>query len=299
MILVLKSADFSANNLGQVEVTTELNPFTLAAIAASGNTSLTDVQKSALDTFFKKVGAFGSASDIWSKLQKVFLPILAGAVGKAAYNYAASEYDAEPTGTSWQLRNKGIVGTLSSMPTSGADCLMESNITSFLPKVNNLSSLFMVMEEPVSGNTSRAWAVQGDSGTNRFSLAITRTGAGSANLILDAVSPSGSIAYDVAGGVAANAVKRLVGISISGGGTDEIDVIAYDGLHRLRTNALVNSFGTTDTKVSYAPFSNNSWQGISKDGASVGMVFIGTALTSDEMTTLKNAADTLAVELTA
>ena len=56
MILVLKNADFSAKNIGQVQVTVNLHAFTEAAIQASGNTSLTAEQKSALDSLFLSMG---------------------------------------------------------------------------------------------------------------------------------------------------------------------------------------------------------------------------------------------------
>lgn len=107
MILILKGADFSANNLGQVEITTELDDFTKAAIVASGNTSMTDVQKSALNTFFKKLGAFG-ATGVWSKIHYAWMPIIGGSLDKAFLNYKSNEVNVVPKSEYWSLVEGGI-----------------------------------------------------------------------------------------------------------------------------------------------------------------------------------------------
>lgn len=45
MIITLKQADFSANNIGKIEIEMEeLSQFTLDAIAASGNDTMTTPQ---------------------------------------------------------------------------------------------------------------------------------------------------------------------------------------------------------------------------------------------------------------
>lgn len=107
MILILKGADFSANNLGQVEITTELDDFTKAAIVASGNTSMTDLQKSCLNTFFKKLGAFG-ATGVWSKIHYAWMPIIGGSLDKAFLNYKSNEVNVVPKSGYWSLVEGGI-----------------------------------------------------------------------------------------------------------------------------------------------------------------------------------------------
>lgn len=109
MILVLKDADFSANNIGQVDVDRELNAYTLAAIAASGNDSLTDTQKFALDDLFLAMGVDGS-NQVMSKIRKLYLPMIAGSVGNALINYTTDDFvkDATPNDVNWELRNHGI-----------------------------------------------------------------------------------------------------------------------------------------------------------------------------------------------
>ena len=113
MILVLEGADFSQNNLGQVEVTTILDDFTKAAIAASGNSNMTDIQKANLNTFFKRLGAFGGVGTIWNKLTYLWLPMIAGDLAHSLVNYKDNTVSATPNGSDWTLQNKGIkaIGT--------------------------------------------------------------------------------------------------------------------------------------------------------------------------------------------
>lgn len=108
MVIVIKNADFSANNIGQIQVPRELNEFTLNAITLSGNESMTDEQKKSLDVFFENIGAFGSKSNIWSKLDKVYLPMICTALNKSCVNYITGNTDAVPDSTWLELRNHGI-----------------------------------------------------------------------------------------------------------------------------------------------------------------------------------------------
>lgn len=114
MVLKLNGADFSANNLGQIEVTTELHPFTEAAILASGNNSLANVQKSALNNLFLAMGVDGS-NNVMGKMRKVYLPIIAGDLSKALINYAADNFpsDKNLNSSKWTLRSHGLVGLAS------------------------------------------------------------------------------------------------------------------------------------------------------------------------------------------
>lgn len=111
MILVLKGADFSADNLGKVQVTTELHPFTKSAIQASGNTTLTNEQKSALDALFLAMGVDGS-NNVMSKMRYMYLPILCNDVTKALVNYASADFNVDKVldQNQWELRNHGLVG---------------------------------------------------------------------------------------------------------------------------------------------------------------------------------------------
>lgn len=144
MILVLKGADFSADNLGQVEVTINLHEYTEAAIVASGNNSMTKVQKSALNSLFLAMGVDGS-NDVMSKIHRLYLPIIAGDLSKALVNYKDNSFtvDATPTSTYWELRNHGLVGKQ-----QGQDV----DITESSPLLaNNYCSFLLRTEKMVSG----------------------------------------------------------------------------------------------------------------------------------------------------
>lgn len=109
MIITLKGADFSADNIGQVELERTLNAYTLAAIEASGNTGMTDTQKFALDDLFIAMGVDGS-NNVMSKIRKLYIPMLATEVANALINYADNTFtkDATPNPANWELRNLGI-----------------------------------------------------------------------------------------------------------------------------------------------------------------------------------------------
>lgn len=112
MIIKLNGADFSANNIGHVEVTTVLGEFTKKAIIASGNESMNDVQKSALDSFFRLIGAGKTGNTIASKLRFLFLPMLAQDVSNALINYKDESFEkaATPLSSAWKMEDGGIAG---------------------------------------------------------------------------------------------------------------------------------------------------------------------------------------------
>lgn len=108
MIIQLVNADFSADNVGKIEMPRVLNPFTIAAIEASGNQSLTDEQKLSLDIFFEELGAFGTLSNLWEKMSLVFLPIIAGALNKSLVNYKDNTVMATPSSSYFALANGSL-----------------------------------------------------------------------------------------------------------------------------------------------------------------------------------------------
>lgn len=163
MILVLKNADFSAKNIGQVQVTVNLNAFTESAIQASGNTSLTAEQKSALDSLFLSMGVDGS-NDVMSKMRKVYLPIIAGDVSKALINYNSSSFivDKVLSPTYWTFRNNGLVGLQQGQPI---------NLTLANPLLaNNFSQFFLRTEKMIAGIDDGTYSatLRGKGNTNLF-----------------------------------------------------------------------------------------------------------------------------------
>lgn len=160
MIVKLNGADFSANNIGQVRTNRELNDFTKSAIIASGNESLTDEQKYALDDLFLAMGVDGS-NNVMSKMRRVYLPIIAGDVTKAVINYKDNSFtvDKEIDSTHWELRSHGLVGKASGQ-----------NIVLTEPTLlgNNFCQFFLRTEKVISGvdDTSYSFTLRGKTNTN-------------------------------------------------------------------------------------------------------------------------------------
>ena len=117
MILVLKGADFSDNNLGQVEVSQDLLPYTEAAILASGNAQMTPPQKSALDNLFRTMEA-GQVGGVMSKMRKVYLPIIAGDVSKALTDYSTDSFNVDLVlnSANWKIQSHGLIGYTTGQP---------------------------------------------------------------------------------------------------------------------------------------------------------------------------------------
>ena len=148
MILVLNGADFSENNLGQVEVDITPNEYTTAALLAGGRTGLNNNQISSLNNFFNVIGA-GEVNSIASKIRYLFMPILASEVSKALINYKNENFTAEatPSATNWILSTKGI---------KGVDTTGTGNIQLILtePIIQNNACLIYFQGEKETGTSS-------------------------------------------------------------------------------------------------------------------------------------------------
>lgn len=108
MLIVIRNADFSANNIGTISVPAELNDFTKAALAASNNNGLASDKKQALDTFFKEMGAFGSQSNLWSKFDMVYLPFVVSGMEYSLMNYIDNTTVVTPNTSYFSKVNGGI-----------------------------------------------------------------------------------------------------------------------------------------------------------------------------------------------
>lgn len=80
MYIKVKGADFSNVKIGTMAL--ELSELTKGAIEASGNNSMTDSQKMALDDFL-----MGIQGEIFNSIKYLILPFIASSVNKAFVNY--------------------------------------------------------------------------------------------------------------------------------------------------------------------------------------------------------------------
>lgn len=173
MILILKDADFSANNLGKVELPREVSNFTLSALAASGNKSLTGEKVLALDTFFSNIGAI-SNSGIWPKLKLFTLPLIAGSLDKALVNYKDNSVIYSVDGAYWELVN----GVLSRKATGEEDkvLLLQNNV------LDMANSSFGVYDANGMYDNSSHYGLQA-TGTNQQAISLNGTGGNQINYV--------------------------------------------------------------------------------------------------------------------
>lgn len=289
MILVLRGADFSANNLGQVEITTELDNYTKAAIAASGNTGMTDVQKSALNTFFKKVGAWGGGSNIWSKMDRVYIPFLCADIANAGHDYTEKGDDVILASDKYVLRNKGLTGALESPATnSGPQIPMLISKRDF--------SLFIMTTEQININGQQAGiflGYTGNSGSNRLYINLNSGSAGNnINLRTDHIKPSGTSLLTNAGKLDEMSQWKLTGYSLTG--TDTASYITFSGLIREAIYTNWDNIGDDNAKNNTYIFASSNGTPLGVSSKSIGMLMMGHGLTNDEMLILKEASDKLA-----
>lgn len=287
MVIVIKNADYSANNIGKVEVKRYLNPFTLAAINASGNQSMTNEQKSALDTFFEEIGAFGNESEIWSKLDKVYIPFLCSSLSNACINYKTNKSDKDLSAERYTLRNGGITGVVKSQETY-VEQYLEENIAI---NTRNLSLFGIVMESDASlTNDSCLVAYEGNSGSNRWATSLSRTGNGDTNLEFGGVRPSGNLNANVAIGYPT--AHKLLGINIRA--VNDITYVKVNSMNNVTsTSSFLEATGIDTPAKSLGIFTNSARAAMSSNAPSVGMMLLGKGLTDAELILLKSASETL------
>lgn len=75
-----------------------MQQFTLDAIAASGNSSMTDAQKYALNHAFYMLGAIGN-TELWQKIDYLFLPTIGASLDYFRYDYKNSVNGLNTLGT--------------------------------------------------------------------------------------------------------------------------------------------------------------------------------------------------------
>ncbi len=293
MVIRLDGADFSDNNLGKIYVGV-LDNFTKAAITASGNSSMTDGQKAALNTFFETLGAFGTASNIWSKLDKVYLPLIADDVANAMINYVDNSADTTPSSDYWQLRNRGIVG---SFETRTTDRLTYTKNNFFIDMLN--VSIFTLATENNTYNGIRSLLnYQGSNGSSRFLIQDSLSSVGKRIMNFTGISPSGNATllgtYDE--GFAKN---KALGFSVNTA-TDVTNITSDGSFMTVAGGAVLNNVVTETNSATYKPLcvanysADANQRSNNTSTAPYGAIIIGKRLTQAEMTTLKGAMEALA-----
>lgn len=242
MVIVLKNADFSDNNIGKVETEVVLNAYTQAAIIASGNTSLTKIQKSALNSLFLAMGVDGS-NNVMSKLRKLYLPMIASDVSNALVNYATNEFtkDATPNSADWQLRNLGITQKTTSqsftLELSGQDVLNS----------NNFTQMWLRTENMVSGvnDSGKTFIVRGKTSLSKYLGLIETSSSNNTNI------QSAIYGYSDFGPAVSKTIeqRRVTGISYRA--SDDISKLRYGGYQRVTDGSITISTDMTGETAQY------------------------------------------------
>lgn len=125
MVLVAKTADYSANNLGQVFL--GYSQFTLNVLAKYTKI-LTENQKQSLDTMLKILDTNG----ILAKQKHFFLPILAGNVSESFVNISSPTLATSitPNASYWALKSGGLYNAVpTNVAAANLDLVLASGLT--------------------------------------------------------------------------------------------------------------------------------------------------------------------------
>ena len=274
MIIVLKGADFSANNIGHIEVTKDLAPFTLAAIEASGNTSLRGEQKSALNSFFDNLGAFDNTG-LWTKIKVLMMPMLSLDLAHSMVDYTDNEVKVVPNSTYYEQVQDGLHGIATEGNYVSNACQFESN------KIISSSNYSVVL----LGTPGKVAIDLGQTGGSLDTFFIgSKTGAGGRNFL---IMNHGTQIFAI--GAQKVIAEKSIGFS---SGVSETDVNLYsDGVAKTGTLSAKPLFAaTTDGKLRYSFMRNPAGTSLATDGT-LKVAIIGDSLTPDELKSLCDYVD--------
>lgn len=103
MILRLSGADFSANNIGKININRELTQETIELLSHYTR-ELTKDQKYAVQEFIDEL----KASGLWANIGNLYMPVLAGSLEESMYNIKTNTLDTTPSSEYYLLEENGI-----------------------------------------------------------------------------------------------------------------------------------------------------------------------------------------------
>ena len=275
MIHILKNADFSECNLGKVTVPVEDTPESLLVISKFPNLS---------DTKKNKIKAFVNAlvdSGIYGKLNYLMLPYFASTVGEAIQNVLLDENSipsvknmdkgvVTPNGLCFTGKGRVniatfIKGTLSTTEFSLGGCLYIPN--DVVP--NGIATMGFMYTQPTGNNTTRIYWNKGLNINNGLAFAVP--GINTTNNQNDSQS---------------DCKMEILSVSIS-----NAKVLSLQTENRIVEDSL-----TVDSFVEGSGLSINGQNDTEYHHYQSGyyrMLFAGSALTREEMSTIKDLMATL------
>ena len=273
--IIIKKADFSSVSIGHVDIPRELSEDTLAWIALSGNTTMTNEQKYALDDFITTL----KTSSVYNKIDKMHLPLLASDKTHALVDYKNKKDDAiQALLDVYTFRNHGILSETDVANTPKIDPDYQRSISDI--------SLYCFATEGMSevnvGTFDYFNSVGGDN-TNSVELSTYQD---SNNVQIRCnINGANRVIYDT---TAAKFSPGFFGFSING---NTIMYMKRDG------SVVSTSAGdyTDAVRTGYSLLGLNKKSGVQH--SATGAFIVGSALTNEEVTLLRNAIVTLATTL--
>ena len=271
--IIIKKADFSGVSIGHVDIPRKLSKDTLTWIALSGNTTMTDAQKYALDDFITTL----KANSIYNKIDKMHLPLLASDKTHALVDYKNKKDDAiQALLDVYTFRNHGILSETNVANTPKIDPDYQRSISDI--------SLYCFATEGMSevnvGTLDYFNSVGGDH-TNSVELA-TYQDYNSVQIRCNINGDNNRIIYD---STAAKFSPGFFGFSING---NTIMYMKRDG--SVESTSAGDYTDAVRTGYSLLGFNKKSDVQHSATGAFI----VGSALTNEEAIILRNAIVTLA-----
>lgn len=268
--LIINGADFSGVSIGKVVLPRELSSKAIEWIEASGNNELTNTQKFAIDDFITAIGV-ETDNSVWSKLDKMFLPMLANDLGHSLIDYKNNYVAASPANiNNLVYRNHGVAP--SSNPVDIYAVYLD---TAYLINCQNCS-LFMMNSEPYSTLAAGSSANRGGIGsqTTNMQYRMQQTPTAMRRYAF-------STTYDTE--VTPNLTPKLTGC-IGTSGAMKI----LDSKGSLITQSPVNN---SFTGLSIMQYNGNRL--VDATGPAIGVYIAGKALSTEEVTLLKTAVEEL------
>lgn len=276
MVIVLKGADFSANNIGKIDIPVEISSFTKAAILASGRSSMAIEQQVALDKFFDSLGAI-DGSGVWGKIRKMYIPFLTDSLAHTFVNYKTNIAEATPKSEYYGFKSKGIANI------SGDRVLVANGIctdTNFVWNWDNISVLMMYTENIVNANIG----CQSEGNKYEFISNVSSSGTYYAlRLYQDNTTNALIPPTQVNNGIE----PCLRGVSCLGD-----DVVLMGTEYNPITNIKRNTITPTTNKGNLYPYGNLVGT-TDANFTPLGCLILGDAMSEDEMVLIRSAVNKL------
>ena len=146
MIIKLLGADFSENNIGTITFDRKVTPET-EALLENYTRVFTKDQKLAVQDFIDDLKTYG----IWSNIDNLYIPALAGAVGESFFNVKTKTLDFSAESAYYTLDSFGVKSV------SGDSAVAEEHIAKAVLGGSRMDYHFMAYINPITMGEENTW----------------------------------------------------------------------------------------------------------------------------------------------